>query len=319
VLGNVQVGVYDNFFGIGGDSLSGALTALRISAMHNIDLPVTFIFQNPTISEQAGAINRILVEKVNPLLYQEQSALVALQSNGSKLPFFCLPINLGNVFANLGDLAKILGRDQPFYSLQDGLHNPSDIHSIAAQYIDEIRSVQPQGPFQIGGFCSGGVVALEMAQQLYSLGQKVALLAMIEPSIPHNPGLATYLNFFVKILLRFFKRFRHHTQKVNQLDSDLQSNYLRLKFKVFFSNALALRRYKPKPYPGYLHLFLSEETNSKADIPQMGWLDFAEGGSQVHIFSGTNHTVTGHLDTPIDILHVQALAEELKPYLDNEI
>jgi len=107
--------------------------------------------------------------------------LVPIQPNGSKLPLFCVHAGGGTVLFYRG-LSKYLGSDQPVYGLQpkglDGKQKfQKTIEEMAEHYINEIRTIQPEGPYYLGGYCFGGVVIFEMAQQLISQGFKVALLA----------------------------------------------------------------------------------------------------------------------------------------------
>jgi thioesterase domain-containing protein len=121
-----------------------------------------------------------------------EKRLVAIQPSGSRRPFICVPGVLGNVFTDLGPLPRHLGPDQPFYGLQEGIHNPTRIKALAAQYVKEVRSLQPEGPYLLGGTCRGEVVAFEMAQQIRAQGQRVALIALIEPSSPPAPSVRSH-------------------------------------------------------------------------------------------------------------------------------
>ena len=132
----------------------------------------------------------------------EWSPLVAIQSAGLKPPFFCVSPVFGTVFI-YHDLAYHLGKDQPFYGLQpfgvDRAHLPdSRIEDMAARYVDALRSLQPEGPYFLGGYSFGGVVAFEMAQQLQNKGHQVALLALIDTWVPisvSKPSLLDTLKF----------------------------------------------------------------------------------------------------------------------------
>src|SRR5262249_43235030 len=109
------------------------------------------------------------------------AALVPIQPSGTKPPFFCVPGGGGNVIY-LHALAYHLGLDQPFYGLQaqglDGTTAPhTRVEAIAAYYIAAIQSVQPQGPYCLGGHSTGSWVALEMAHQLQAQGHRVAFIA----------------------------------------------------------------------------------------------------------------------------------------------
>ena len=162
VLGIPIISVNDNFFEIGGHSLLAVRLLAQIEQVFDKNLPLATLFQAPTIEQLANALRQTEGSS-------SWSSLVALQPHGYKPPFFCVPGNLGNVFVDLGDLAKHLGPDQPFYGLQDGIQNPAQIEALAVRYLDEIRTVQPEGPYLLGGVCSGSIVAFEMAQQLMAL------------------------------------------------------------------------------------------------------------------------------------------------------
>jgi len=303
------VGVHDNFFALGGDSLLAARVISRIRTAFHVEVPLPTIFQAPTIEQLAS----LLVESGWSV---PRDSLVLLRGGGSKPPVFCLPGNLGNVFTDLDDLARHLGPDQPVYGLQDGVHNPSKVEAMAAHYIDEIRVVQPQGPYFLIGVCSGGAVAFEMAQQLQVQGQQVALLALVEPTPPLVPGLRAYFNPLVSMLRRVVQRSGHHSRNLLQRSSAEQGAYIRLRLKVI-ANQWALRRYVPQPYPGPIHLFLTSESLRSPHAPRLGWRELTADGAEVHQIPGTHDTVTGMNDTPIEEAHMQVLAEQLRACIDD--
>ncbi|HKG13541.1 MAG TPA: amino acid adenylation domain-containing protein, partial [Pyrinomonadaceae bacterium] len=116
------------------------------------------------------------------------STLVPVQPQGSLTPFFCVHPVGGGVFCYRA-LARRLGREQPFYGLQardlfEGQEPHTDVEAMAADYVEGLRSVQPTGPYRLGGWSLGGVVAFEMAQQLQRRGESVSLLALIDSVAP---------------------------------------------------------------------------------------------------------------------------------------
>ncbi len=122
------------------------------------------------------------------------SSLISIQPNGSKTPLFCIHAGQGNVIFYV-NLSMHLGSEQPLYGLQakglDGMEMPStEMREIANDYINEIRKVQPEGPYYLAGYCLGAQIAFEMAHQLTNEGQKIALLANFNGISP------TYLNTF---------------------------------------------------------------------------------------------------------------------------
>jgi thioesterase domain-containing protein len=233
---------------------------------------------------------------------------------GTQPPFFCLPGNLGNVFIDLGHLARHFDPNQPFYALQDGLHTPTTIAAQAAYYLAEIRRVQPQGPYRLGGICLGALVAYEMAQQLFQQAEELSFLALIEPPPPQNPGLSSYTKFAVETVRQALRRARHQTRQLAQVEMAGQSTYLRLKAKVV-ANRWAVVSYAPQPYPGFLHLFLSTGSLQRPDKGQLNWLALATNGCELHEIPGTHDTITGNNDTNIEAAHMKALAEALNQWL----
>ena len=172
VLGVRPVGITDNFFELGGHSLSAVRLFAMVEKQLGKKLSLTSIFQGATIEHLAELIRL----KATP---GPRSSVVPLQPGGSKLPLFLVHPAGGHVFPYLR-LAQLLGADQPCYGLQargleDGQEPHARIEDMAAYYIEALRTVQPTGPYLLGGWSMGGVVAFEMAQQLHAQGQQVAL------------------------------------------------------------------------------------------------------------------------------------------------
>jgi len=182
-----RVGIQDNFFELGGDSLLAIRLLEQVNQQFEQNLPLSDLFAAPTIEQFAP-----LIEKNHGPHSQDSrlpwSPLVSLQPAGAKPPFFCIHPIFGVVLPYY-ELAGHLGTDQPFYGLQpfgiDGLHPPlTSIEEMAARYIKALRQVQPQGPYQLGGWSFGGLVAFEMAQQLHRAGEQVSLLAILDTLAP---------------------------------------------------------------------------------------------------------------------------------------
>jgi thioesterase domain-containing protein len=237
------------------------------------------------------------------------NSLVALQPHGSKPPFFCIPGILGNVFTDLGDMARYLGPGQPLYGLQDGVRNPAQIEVLASRYLDEIRSVQPEGPYFLGGICSGGIVAFEMAQQLQAGKQPVALLAMVETPYLGIPGIRSFFNFASFTISRTVRRSGHHSRNAARYGFAERRAYIRLKIKQI-ANEWALKSYIPQPYPGQFHLFMTDESFSSPDTRFLRWRELATGGAEIHVIPGRHDTIVGsHIR--VDTTQMLALAERL--------
>ncbi|MEO7020993.1 MAG: amino acid adenylation domain-containing protein, partial [Ktedonobacteraceae bacterium] len=182
VLGLQHVGIYDNFFESGGHSLLSLQLISQIQEQLGQQVSLSIVFQEPTIEAMARLLSNNQ-EEARPW-----SALVAIQPHGSRPPFFCVHPAPGNVFC-YADLAQALGPEQPFYGLQargiDGHVTPlTTVEEMADLYIQEMRAVQPDGPYMLGGHSFGSLVAFEMAQQLQQQGIEVALLAILDMPAP---------------------------------------------------------------------------------------------------------------------------------------
>jgi amino acid adenylation domain-containing protein len=181
VLGIRPVGVKDNFFDLGGHSLLAVRLAALLEKETGQRVPLANILRGPTVEQLAGMLRR----EAPPAAF---SPLVPIQPAGTRPPFFCVPGAGGNVIY-LYNLARHLGPDQPFYGLQgvgfEGEAPPQrSVEEMAAHYLRWVESVQPDGPYFLGGHSLGGWVAYEMAQQLARRGRQVGLVAIVDTPVP---------------------------------------------------------------------------------------------------------------------------------------
>ncbi|NEU74383.1 amino acid adenylation domain-containing protein [Hassallia byssoidea VB512170] len=192
VLQIERVGIYDNFFDLGGNSLLTVRLLEQIHKQFERELPLYTIFLNPTIESFANSLS----SDTDSLSW---SPLVAIQPAGSNPPFFCVHPIFGVVFPYY-ELAHHLGTNQPFYGIQpigiDGETPLTHIEEMAAHYIEALRKVQPKGPYYLGGWSFGGLVAFEMAQQLQKSGDEVALLAVLDTLAPIKSNIPSFGNGF---------------------------------------------------------------------------------------------------------------------------
>lgn len=188
LLGFADIGIRDDFFELGGDSMLAIRLISGIKEKFGRQLPLTVLLDKPTIQQ----IAEVLDQPEETLTF---SPLVAIQSKGSLPPFFCVPGTGGNVLY-FNELARCLAEyDRPFYGLQaqglDGLTPPlTRIEEIAALNIGALQKVQAQGPYYLGGHSFGSWVALEMAQQLQKAGHEVALVAILDTGAPSERDLS---------------------------------------------------------------------------------------------------------------------------------
>lgn len=295
VLGLKGVGVQDNFFDLGGTSLE----AVRLFS------EIESVFENK-LSQKGQSVGKFsmstlfqaaTIEKLANLLRQHEgvidsSSLVALRTDGSGPNVFFLPGSAGNVFTDLKSLASHLGPDYPFYGLQEGLENPTNVQALAAQYVQEIRTVQPRGPYYLAGLCGGGMVAFEMAQHLQAQGEDIALLALVEPVPPQGPGVVSWVGFVREVLKRLASRLGHHSRSVARLDTTERKSYMRMRARVV-ANFWAVRQYVPRPFAGKIHLFLTTRSHKVENNPQLRWQKFALDGIDIHEIPGHHGSVVG--------------------------
>ncbi|MCC5611553.1 condensation domain-containing protein [Nostoc sp. CHAB 5834] len=331
VLNIPSIGVKDNFFELGGQSLLAMTLFACIEETFGQTLPLTTLLQAPTVEQLAT----LLRHEAAP----SWSSLIPLQSNGHKPPFFCIHGQQGSVL-NLRDLAHYLGSEQPFYGLQarglDGKQAPHfRIEDMAAHYIQEIRTIQPEGPYFLGGNSMGGIVAFEMAQQLHQLGQTIAALVMFDtfergcfPRLSFRQqhywtylwqlGLSKSLLQEVRELLQR-KRQVMIGQLYFSLGHSLSQTYSRA--LVAEANMQAKKGYTPKVYPGRVTLFRASEPSTFNKLylptpkdwssrdPQHGWSGLASEGLEIHDVPGDHFSL---FQEP----HVQVLAQKLKACLN---
>lgn len=182
VLDIQPIGIRDNFFcDLGGTSLLAVKLFAEIEKAFNKNLPLSTLLQAPTVEQFANLISQ-------EGWSGSWSSLVPIQTGGSKPPLFCIHAVGGNVLTYVA-LARHLGTDQPVYGIQaqgiDGKGSfQTSLEEMAANYIKAIRTVQPEGPYYLGGLSGGGIIAFEMSQQLVAQGEKVALLALFDS---YNP------------------------------------------------------------------------------------------------------------------------------------
>ena len=177
VLGLEHVGVTDDFYALGGDSLQAARMLNEASAVHGVPIPLTTFFNEPepTVERLAQVLDRLDSGEQT-----DASHLVALRPNGTKRPFFYLAGDNSYYLA----LAGLLDQDRPFYVLEphktSDLIGPLTIERMAQDHLRALQRTQPQGPYLLGGYSTGGFVAYEMACLLRTQGHQVELLVLVD-------------------------------------------------------------------------------------------------------------------------------------------
>jgi amino acid adenylation domain-containing protein len=180
VLGFDEVGIQDNFSDLGGESLMAVQILNRIQAAFGRNLPLSTVFQFPTIEKMANILEQ-------PEHLPSLSSLVPIQPEGSKPPLFCVHGCLCEVL-NYFPLAHHLGTQQPVYAFRArGIYGEAlphrSVEDMAAHYIREMKTVQSEGPYRLCGAGAGGLIGFEMAKQLLAQDQEVSFLAIVNPGL----------------------------------------------------------------------------------------------------------------------------------------
>jgi amino acid adenylation domain-containing protein len=337
----MPVGINDNFFEVGGHSLLAVRLFAQIEKRLGKRLPLSILFQAPTITQLAAVIQKDWTPKWSSLVEIQPGA-----GDASTPAFFCVHAVGGNVLEYY-DLARHLGPDQPFYGLQSqGLDGTSPTHTrieeMAAHYIKEMRELQPDGPYFLGGRSLGGMVAFEMAQQLRAQGQSVGLLALLDTYPSGYAKLFRDEKTLRAALGRGTRRAKGHlanlsslsaaekltylVKKVGYLPAKLKSKMWRRVYQTYETfgrplppllkdirelNSMAVQEYVPRVYQGKVTLFwASEDLRSSRDLVE-GWRVLAGGGIEVHEIPGS------HIDI-VKEPHVENLANKLANLLRRE-
>jgi amino acid adenylation domain-containing protein len=305
VLGRKPIGIRDNFFELGGHSLLAARLMHRIGQALSKTVPLAMLFDAPTIERLAATLRE-------DGWSHHWSSLVPIQPAGSHSPFFCIHGVGGNV-VGFYELGRRLAPDHPFYGLQsqglDGKHVcHTRIEDMAAHYLEEISTVQAKGPYRLGGFSLGGLVAYEMACQLRARGEEVGLLVLFDTYAsnpkPVNESLFDLVRHPAWAQLRrlpgALRRKVRRTIRMWRLPKNLK--------KVMSTNAHAAEQYRLRPYGGKATLLRAGDTWRVSEDPRGGWEQLV----------GTLETIEvpgGHMDI-LREPHVGRLAECLKSCID---
>ncbi|ACB50816.1 probable AMP-dependent synthetase and ligase [Crocosphaera subtropica ATCC 51142] len=283
-----------------------SLTVVQLSDLLQENLgssfQATLIFEYPTVEALANyfATEVFTSQGYNIGLLEEQgtvktgfaSPVIAIQSQGTKPPFFCVPGGVGTAFY-LHALAHHLGNDQPFYGLQArGMDDQAvpftDVGEMAAYYIHALKTIQPVGPYFLGGHSFGGQVAFEISQQLQQQGDEIGLLAIFDIPAPLFNNLIVvgwddtkYMSEVVKLFEFFLKEnlnisyndlkgffpgeqldyvTERLVKKLHVTPSPTATQQVRGFVKVLKASVYAMAHYKPqKRYATPLHVFRSSD------------------------------------------------------------
>lgn len=345
VLGVERVGVRDRFFDLGGHSLLAVRMVARLEKAFGRTLPVAAIFQHGTIEELAPLL------RSGASAYASATAIVEVQAQGERPPLYLVHGVGGGMFWGYANLARHLGPEQPLLAFKsrglEGLPEYETIEELAVHYVADLRARQPAGPYRIGGYCFGGIVAYEMARQIEAAGETVAVLALINCSppntaynrIPEHPSWLWRIKFVRNIgywlgcfIFRWnlaerleFARWKWRILRkripvgggrdaaaLGIIDLDEMVNldaYSEEQRRLWQTHVNALPRYQPKPYGGRVTLLRTCGHPLWCSFDDhYGWGPLAGGGVTVLVVPGGHGNI---LDEPQVQKVARALEHEL--------
>jgi len=297
VLGVSGIGVDDNFFDLGGNSMRAIDMLARVGKALQRRVPVGMLYRGQTVATMARALREDTVDPSN--------RVIAIQPAGTRPKLFVVPGVDGNV-VGYEALARALGPDQPLYGLRSaGLDGESDpleeVEAIAASLLTELRRVQPRGPYRLTGFCMGGIIAFEMAQQLAAIGEKTVLLGLVDTSAPdvipskrRGSSFGAQLAFLARGVSRHVRTMREQPRgermkyllqhsriladMLRKRDVYRGDSHLLHRDLVTRANQRAAARYRPTMYDGGVLLILSSRIpRSPVREPRLSWRSLVRG------------------------------------------
>ena len=324
VLGVKPIGIKDNFFDLGGNSLLAMRLFTRVKELWGRNLPLSVLFESPTIE---GLSQLLRIDAAIP----PWSSVVPIKPEGSKPPIFFIS-GLGGNVVRFRELARSLGPEQPVYALQPlGLDGRQPLltrlEDMAKHYIEEIRKVRARGVYHLAGYSFGGLVTFEMAQQLRADNESLGMVALLDqPELSYVNRLKRSIS--ARDRLQIHKLRLHHLvrgpDRIDYVKRSVQKRVSRLIFRLFRAagrplpqsigtiedvNAFAARNYHPKSYDGTLTVLCGEwRAKSCGENPDLGWGKLAR---QVNA-----HRIPGHHDDIMAEPNLSVLASRLISCID---
>lgn len=330
VLGVEKIAASDSFFDLGGDSVLAIHMAQRLEAKHALKVPLARFLADPTVEGLARIAKPVGGTGTRR---EKHSVLAPMRTTGSRPPFFAVHPVGGGCFI-FRHLMERLGPDQPFYGLQApalaDLGESGDAHAsfeaMAASYVEAIRTVQPHGPYFLGGLSWGGALAFEMAQQLQGAGEEVSLVALLDTPSPQQLGLLDALDDTAILVglardlafqrgievpfdldqLRLMEAeprialVMEELKKTGVLLPDMTPQWMARQLRGWRSRIRFVRDYAAKPYAGRLTFFRAamldqdmvedlKQTGFDQNDPVFGWERLSSEPVEVFTIPG-NHS-----------------------------
>ncbi len=316
-LGVNRVGLRDSFFDLGGHSVVAVKLSNEVYRSFGVRLPLATLFECPTVETFARRLAKLAQRSPDGADPERWSTLVKIQPRGTLPPFFCVAGVGGNPM-NLRHLAAALGSEQPFYGLQfrgvDGKHVPHRrIRDMAQEFLADVKRVQPEGPYYLGGYSAGGLAAYVMARLLHDVGERVGLVVFFDTLNPiMQPwSLRERLEAHVDNLRRrgvaylpnrVVSRLREEVSGLSRSVRARLATHYPFAFRhdaVWAAAEEAIREYRPEPAPFDVLLVRADPGLSAGDgigyrpHESNGWRGFVTGELEIVELACSHSDVVG--------------------------
>jgi acyl transferase domain-containing protein len=337
LLGVDRPGLDQDFFELGGHSLLAVRLFARIHKEFGLDLELATLLSAGTVRKLASVVRQELKlpepgsEPVRSVAAQRGQHVVPIQTAGRRPKLFLVHGAGGNVLG-FRELSHYFGKDQPLYGLQargvDGKQPPHQtIAEMATAYLGELREVQPHGPYYLGGYSGGGVVAYEMAQQLLLAGERVAYVGMIDswcPQMKRRGKLARALLHAGRVMrrgpmypvnivrMKLERRRSARESEAARLQGGVMPQTMRGQ-EVQFAFERAFENHRVAPYEGKVWLYRCTDHDLGTRYvfeEDLGWRPFVRGGLSIVQCPGNHFTMCTEPNVQVLCRHMMTSVDE---------
>jgi pristinamycin I synthase-3/4 len=305
VLGVRRVGIEDNFFALGGHSLLATRLVSQIRAAFGVELRIRTLFEAPSVAQLAPRLNT----QSSPESAFEQ--LLPLRSQGSLPPLFCAH-PAGGLSWNYAGLMREIEAQHPIYGLQapgvaHDVPYAATIEEMVADYVNAIQQIQPQGPYYLLGWSFGGVVAYAMACRLQQMGERVALLGIMDsyPSTEERQSAPMTEEKLMKEIVPMlgldlgdmgdgpldFTAVYMAAKRAGQIPADFDERIARRNMEMLLHNSILEQKFRAGHYDGDILFFFADVKEGEYRLPS-AWQPYISGKLETHTVHCKHYEMT---------------------------